>query len=45
MYFATDKAMIHEAIQTYCQQKQKEDAVEAAKAAQGKLFAFGFSKA
>ena len=48
MYFAKDKAMMHEAIQTYYQQKQKEDAVDpakAAKAAQGKLFAFGFSKA
>ena len=48
MYFAKDKAMMREPIQTYCQQKQKEDAVEAAKAvkaAQGRLFVFGFSKA
>lgn len=35
---------MHEAIQTYIEKKQREDAIVAAKAAQRKLFAFGFSK-
>ena len=45
MYFAKDRALMHEAIQMYCEKKEKQRELQAAKAAQGKLFAFGFNKA